>query len=76
MKGAEMEVLLLWLGRAAGIAGTLLCAFAVVLRLTGKFWFAGFQTGTVLAAGAVAMIFGCLCFAAFVAQNLKAGKAL
>lgn len=67
-----MDVLLLWLGRVAGIGGTLLSAFAIAMRLAGKYWVGSFQVGTLLAAGAVAMIFGCLCFAAFLAQNVRA----
>lgn len=68
-----MDNLLLWLGRIAGLGGVLLCIFAVVLRLRGTYWIASFQVGTVLAAGAVAMIFGCLCFLAYLANNAKAG---
>jgi hypothetical protein len=66
-----MDILLIWLGRIGGIVGALLCAFAVVMRLAGNYWFGGFQVGTLLAGGAVAMIFGCLCFAAYLVQNAR-----
>lgn len=67
-----MDILLLWLGRIAGIAGTLLSAFAAVERLLGNYWSAGFQVGTLFAAGAVAMLFGCLCFTAVLSGRARA----
>lgn len=70
-KGDKMDISLIWLGRIAGIAGAALSAFAGVMRLTGNYWFGGFQVGTLLAGGAVAMIFGCLCFAAYLVQNTR-----
>ncbi|WP_333842387.1 hypothetical protein [Pelomicrobium sp.] len=55
-----MEPLLLWVGRLAGLAGVLVCAVAVVVRLSGAYWLAGFQVGTLLLAGMAAMLMGCL----------------
>jgi hypothetical protein len=52
---------LLWLGRVAGVVGVLLCAVAVVTRVTGNFWLGGYQAGTLLLAGSATMIAGCLC---------------
>ncbi len=57
-----METLLLWIGRLAGLAGVLICAVAVVVRLSGAYWLAGFQVGTLLLAGMAAMLMGCLSF--------------
>jgi len=54
-----MNNLLLLLGRAAGVAGLLLIAVAVVVRLTGAYWLGGFQIGTVLLGGTVALVAGC-----------------
>jgi hypothetical protein len=54
-----MYDLLLWLGRLAGVVGLLLIAIAVAVRLTGAYWLAGFQIGTVLLAGTAALIAGC-----------------
>lgn len=51
--------LLMWLGRAAGWGGLLLCLGAGALRLTGQYWLAGFQVITLLQAGMAAMIAGC-----------------
>lgn len=66
-----MDVLLIWSGRIAGAVGALLSAFAIAMRLAGKYWTGGFQVGTLLAGGAVAMIFACLCFAAYLVQNAR-----
>ncbi len=48
----------------AGLFGVLLCLVSVGARLTGAFWIAGFQSGTLLQAGIAAMVFGCFCFLA------------
>jgi hypothetical protein len=55
-----METLLLWIGRLAGLVGVLVCAVAVAVRLSGAYWLAGFQAGTLLLAGMAAMLMGCL----------------
>jgi len=55
-----METVLLWIGRLAGVVGVLACLIAVGMRLTGAFWIGGLQTGTLLLAGAAAMVLGCL----------------
>ena len=47
-----------------GLFGVLLCLVSVGARLTGAFWIAGFQSGTLLQAGIAAMVFGCFCFLA------------
>ena len=54
-----MNNLLLLLGRVAGVAGLLLIAVAVVVRLTGAYWLGGFQIGTVLLGGTAALVAGC-----------------
>ena len=56
-----MNVLLLWVGRLAGLAGALICLWAVFGRLTGTYYTASFQVGTLLLAGTAAMVVGCLC---------------
>jgi hypothetical protein len=63
-----MQALLKWLGAAAGLAGVLLCAVSVVARLTGQFWVAGMQSGSMLQAGTSAMVLGCLCYLALLAN--------
>lgn len=49
------------LGRVAGVVGAVLCAVGAVVRLSGTYWIAGYQAGTLLLAGTAAMIFGCFC---------------
>lgn len=56
-----MEKLLLWLGRASGIAGALVCIVAIAARLTDTYLVISFQAGTLLLAGVAAMLMGCLC---------------
>lgn len=55
------SVLLLTIGRLAGVAGLLLCIVAFGVRLTGVYFLGGFQLGTLLLAGIAAMIAGCFC---------------
>lgn len=47
-----------------GVSGVLLCLVGVAARLSGTYWIAGFQVGTLLQAGTTAMVFGCFCFLA------------
>ena len=48
-----------WVGRIVGIAGLVLCALAVLVRLTGHYTLGGFQAGTVLVAGIAALAAAC-----------------
>jgi hypothetical protein len=57
-----MEILLLWAGRLAGLAGVLICGWAAFHRLSGDFYAGGFQVGTLLLAGIAAMVFACVLF--------------
>ena len=57
-----MDSLLLWVGRISALAGVFICALAILGRLTGTFFFGGFQIGTLLQAGIVAMLVACVCF--------------
>jgi hypothetical protein len=69
-----MDRLLLWLGRAAGVAGALICVVAGALRLTGSYWLGRFQLGSLLLVGVAAMTLGCLCFLAVLTERLKAAR--
>lgn len=69
-----METLLLWIGRLAGGIGVLISLVAVGARLTGAFWIAGFQAGTLLQAGATAMILGCLAHLVVLTARLTGEK--
>ena len=66
-----MESLLLWIGRLGGIAGVLLSAVAVLVRLRGVYSVAGFQVGTLLLAGMAAMLAGCLGYLAAIAERSR-----
>lgn len=55
-----MEMMLLWIGRLAGVVGIVVCLIAVGSRITGAYWIGGFQTGTLFLAGIAAMTLGCL----------------
>jgi hypothetical protein len=57
-----MENVLLWTGRVAVLAGVLTCAWAVYGRLTGNYYLGGFQVGTLLQAGTVALLVACVSF--------------
>lgn len=54
-----MDKMLLNIGRAAGLAGAAVFAFAIAARLLGVFWLGGFQVGTLMQAGVAAMVLGC-----------------
>ena len=56
-----MELLLLWIGRLSGLAGLVLCGWAVYSRLTGSYYAGGFQMGTLFQAGMTALLVACLC---------------
>jgi hypothetical protein len=60
---------LLWVGRLGGIAGVIICAFAVLSRAAGIYNVAGFQVGTLLLAGASAMLVGCLGYLALLVEH-------
>jgi len=64
-----MRMLLLWMGRVGGVAGVILCAVAIVVRLRGEFNFGGFQVGTLLLGGMAAVLLGCLGYLAFLAER-------
>lgn len=55
-----MDNMLLWVGRAAGAGGALVCLLAAAVRVSGRYWLAGFQVGTLMQAGIALMVAGCL----------------
>lgn len=66
-----MDGLLLQAGRAAGVVGILLVVISLAARLSGRFWFAGFQSGTLMLAGVAAISGGSFCLLWAVANRLK-----
>ncbi len=69
-----MEMLLLWIGRVAGIVGALVAVAAVLLRAQGSFTVANFQTGTLLQAAIALMLIGCLGYVAAVGERSMRGR--
>ena len=70
----QMDSLLLWIGRVAGIGGVVLCAVAGAIRLSGHYWLGSFQLTTPFQAGMAAMIAGCFCFLVLLREWPKAGR--
>jgi hypothetical protein len=68
-----MEQILLAIGGAAGALGLLMCTLAVVVRLSGRFWIGGMQSGSVLQAGIAAMTAGCLIYLFVLTRRSKPG---
>lgn len=69
MNEDQLQKFLLWVGRLAGLVGVLVCAFAVVARLSGFYQLLDFQVLTVMQAGVAAMVLGCLGYLALLARR-------
>jgi hypothetical protein len=61
--------MLIWAARIAGVAGVAAAVIAVAGRLSGSYWVAGFQVGTVLQAAMAAMLVACLAYLATLAER-------
>lgn len=61
--------MLLKLGWLSGIVGVLFCIAGVGVRLTGEYWIAGFQVGTLLQAGIAGLVFGCFCMLGYLTRK-------
>ena len=57
-----MNTLLVWMARAAGVVGLLLCVAAVASRFAGNYLVGSYQVGTLLLAGIAAMAAGSFLF--------------
>lgn len=66
-----MDIMLLWIGRFAGVCGALLCAGVMLFRLRGIFFIGGFQVGTLFQFGIAAMVFACACFLAYLTNGAR-----
>ena len=64
----NMHKLLLWIARMAAIGGVGVMLLAVGARLSGAYWLAGFQIGTILQAGMAMTLVGCLSYVAALAE--------
>ncbi len=56
-----MNAMLLRCGQVVGIAGVVLMVVAVLVRLTGNFTLAGFETGSLLLVGIGGVCVGSFC---------------
>ena len=61
--------MLIWAARIAGVAGVVAMVIAFAGRLSGSYWLAGFQVGTVLQAAMAAMLVACLAYLAALAER-------
>ena len=66
-----MEILLLWIGRLAGLTGALLTVAAFGARAAGNYFPGGFQVGTLLQAGIAVMVLGCLAYLASLTERTQ-----
>lgn len=69
MEEDQLQKFLLWVGRLSGLLGVVVCAVAVVARLSGLHELMGFQSATVMHAGVAAMVLGCLGYLALLARR-------
>jgi hypothetical protein len=69
-----MNDVLLWIGRVAGVVGALMCVAAILVRVGGQYWVAGYQVGTLLLAGSAAMVGGCFLLLWVLIGRLPAGR--
>jgi hypothetical protein len=67
----QMENVLLWIGRAAGIVGVLTCAIAVASRVAGSWHLGSYSVGTLLLGGMAAMLLACLAYVAAIAEGTR-----
>jgi hypothetical protein len=59
-----MHGFLVWIARVAAIGGVGIMLLAVGGRLSGLYWLAGFQMGTILQVGIAMVLVGCLGYVA------------
>jgi hypothetical protein len=64
-----MTMLLLWLGRLAGLLGLAVSVAAVAMRLSGVWHFGGLPLGTLLQGGIAALACGAWAYAASIAEG-------
>ena len=65
-----MNKLLLTGGQLIGLLGILLVVVSGVARLAGRFWLAGFSTGTLMMAGIAALTMGAFLLVCLVARAM------
>lgn len=64
-----MNGFLVWIARLAAIGGVGMMLLAVGGRLSGLYWLAGFQMGTILQVGMAMVLVGCLGYVAALVEG-------
>lgn len=64
-----MEMLLMWIARIGGLAGTAVALAAIAVRLSGNYWLGGVAASTLLLGGIALMTLGCLAYLAHLAEG-------
>jgi hypothetical protein len=64
-----MRKLLVWAARIAGVLGVAVIAIAFAGRISGSYWIAGLQIGTVLQAGMAAALVACVAYLAALVES-------
>jgi hypothetical protein len=73
-QGEAMNILLIWIGRLAGLLGLAAISCAVVLRAMGIWHFGSLQIGTLMNAGVAAMVLGAWAYSASIAERRGADR--
>ena len=61
--------LLRWAARSAGLIGVILSIVAGLSRVSGRYQLGGYQAITLLQAGTMVMVLGCLLYLASIAER-------
>lgn len=65
------HLLLIWVGRVAGLIGLAAVGGSVMLRASGSWYLGGLQLGTLMNAGVAAMVLGTWAYAASLAEGKR-----
>jgi len=64
-----MNLLLIWVGRIAGLAGVALCAAACIARVMSVWHLGGYTISALFEAGLAGMLLACLAYVADLAER-------
>ena len=67
----QLQLVLRWVARLAGILGVLMTLLAFASRLGGTFQIMDFQTGTVMQAGMAVMLIACVIYLSLIVRLLR-----
>ena len=66
-----MEMVLVWLGRLAAVAGTVMLVASIAFRLSGRYFIGDLQIGTLLNVAMAGLVFACTCFLAVLTRRKR-----